>query len=400
MKPLITRDQNHQRLSAKFVLIISLLIILQGCSLFGRDDEEEELLPTELIEFQGTIDVDERWDVSIGKGHEGLGLALKPTSDGEQIYAASFNGNVAAIELKRGRKVWKNNFDLQFTSGPTYKNGILVLGTNNGELVALDSMTGEMLWTTSVSSEVLAPVAIKDDKIFVRTVDGSLSSLSTADGTQQWIVNHKVPPLSLRGTSTPISFANAVFCGFDDGKVSAYDIEDGTILWDVMLTAPGGRTEIEKVMDIDAPMVVSGNDLYVGSYQGVVGDLALESGKIVWVVEASVYSGIAADENYVYTSEADGTVRAFSRFTGREAWTKKYMVNRYPTAPVIMGDSIVIGDLEGYVHWLARATGETQQRLKISSGKISNTPLVINNSIYILTDKGDLISVEKKIPNS
>jgi outer membrane protein assembly factor BamB len=122
--------------------------------------------------------------------------------------------------------------------------------------------------------------------------------------------------------------------------------------------------------------------------------------RFVWVVEASVYSGIAADENFVYTSEADGTVRAFSRFTGREAWTKKYMVNRYPTAPVIMGDSIVIGDLEGYVHWLAKSTGETQQRIKISSGKISNTPLVLNNSIYVLTDKGDLVSVEKKIPNS
>ena len=135
MRLLITRDPNHQGLSVKFLLLISFLIILQGCSLFGGDDEEEELLPTELIEFQGTIDVDERWDVSIGKGHEGLGLALKPTSDGEQIYAASFNGNVAAIELERGRKVWKNNFDLQFISGPTYKNGILVLGTNNGELL-------------------------------------------------------------------------------------------------------------------------------------------------------------------------------------------------------------------------------------------------------------------------
>jgi outer membrane protein assembly factor BamB len=376
-----------------------MLIILQGCALFGGDDEDV-LLPTELVEFEAVIEVDKKWDVSIGKGHEGLGLALKPATDGEQVYAASFNGNVVALETNRGKKVWKTNFDLSFTSGPTFKDGILVLGTNNGELIALDALTGGVLWATTVSSEILAPVAIKDDKIFVRTVDGSLTALSKEDGTQQWLVKHKVPRLSLRGTSAPVNFANAVLCGFDDGKVSAYDVTNGTLLWETMLTPPSGKTEIEKVMDIDAPMVVLGNELYVGSYQGALGAMALESGDIIWVTEASIYAGIAADENAVFVSETDGTIMALSRFTGREIWKKENLLYRSPTAPVIMDDSIVIGDLEGYLHWLDKATGETQERIRISKSKISNAPLVLNNSIYVLTDSGDLVSVEKKIPSS
>jgi outer membrane protein assembly factor BamB len=376
-----------------------MLIILQGCALFGGDDEDV-LLPTELVEFEAVIEVDKKWDVSIGKGHEGLGLALKPATDGEQVYAASFNGNVVALETNRGKKVWKTNFDLSFTSGPTFKDGILVLGTNNGELIALDALTGGVLWATTVSSEILAPVAIKDDKIFVRTVDGSLTALSKEDGTQQWLVKHKVPRLSLRGTSAPVNFANAVLCGFDDGKVSAYDVTNGTLLWETMLTPPSGKTEIEKVMDIDAPMVVLGNELYVGSYQGALGAMALESGDIIWVTEASIYAGIAADENAVFVSETDGTIMALSRFTGREIWKKENLLYRSPTAPVIMDDSIVIGDLEGYLHWLDKATGETQERIRISKSKISNAPLVLNNAIYVLTDSGDLVSVEKKIPNS
>ena len=358
------------------------------------------MLPTELVEFEAIIEVDEKWDVSIGKGHEGLGLALKPTTDGEQVYAASFNGNVVALETNRGKKVWKTNFDLSFTSGPTFKDGILVLGTNNGELIALDALTGGVLWATTVSSEILAPVAIKDDKIFVRTVDGSLTALSKEDGTQQWLVNHKVPRLSLRGTSAPVNFANAVLCGFDDGKVSAYDVTNGTMLWETTLTPPSGGTEIEKVMDIDAPMVVLGTELYAGSYQGALGAMALESGDIIWVTEASIYAGIAADENAVFVSETDGTIMALSRFTGREIWKKENLLYRSPTAPVIMDDSIVIGDLEGYLHWLDKATGETQERISISKSKISNAPLVLNNSIYVLTDSGNLISVEKKIPSS
>ena len=390
---------NFQESSMRMALPFCMLIILQGCALFGGDDEDV-LLPTELVEFEAIIEVDEKWDVSIGKGHEGLGLALKPTTDGEHVYAASFNGNVVALETNRGKKVWKTNFDLSFTSGPTFKDGILVLGTNNGELIALDALTGGVLWATTVSSEILAPVAIKDDKIFVRTVDGSLTALSKEDGTQQWLVNHKVPRLSLRGTSAPVNFANAVLCGFDDGKVSAYDVTNGTLLWETMLTPPSGKTEIEKVMDIDAPIVVLGNELYAGSYQGVLAAMAVESGDIIWVTEASIYAGIAADENAVFVSETDGTIMALSRHTGREIWKKENLLYRSPTAPVIMDDSIVIGDLEGYLHWLDKATGETQERIRISKSKISNAPLVLNNSIYVLTDGGDLVSVEKKIPNS
>ena len=385
--------------SLKIILPFCMLIILQGCALFGGDDEDVQL-PTELVEFDAVIEVDEKWDVSVGKGHEGLVLGLKPTTDGEQIYAASFDGNVIAFDTNRGRKVWKNNYDLNFTSGPTFKDGILVLGTNDGELIALDALTGEILWATTVSSEILAPVSIKDDKIFVRTVDGSLTALSKEDGTQQWLVNHKVPRLSLRGTSAPVNFSNAVLSGFDDGKVSAYDVSNGTLLWETMLTSAGGRTEIEKIMDIDAPMVILGNELYVGSYQGALGAMALESGDIIWVTEASIYAGIAADDNAVFVSEADGTVMALSRFTGREIWKKENLLYRNPTAPVIMDDSIVIGDLEGYLHWLDKTSGEIQERINIGKSKISNAPLVLNNSIYVLTDSGNLVSVEKKIPTS
>jgi len=393
-------ESRNFKSSLKIVLPFCMLIILQGCALFGGDDEEDVQLPTELVEFEAVIEVDEKWDVSVGKGHEGLVLGLKPTTDGEQIYAASFDGNVIAFDTNRGRKIWKNNYDLSFTSGPTFKDGILVLGTNDGELIALDALTGEILWATTVSSEILAPVSIGDDKIFVRTVDGSLTALSKEDGAQQWLVNHKVPRLSLRGTSTPVKFANAVLCGFDDGKVSAYDVSNGTLLWETMLTPAGGRTEIEKIMDIDAPMVILGNELYVGSYQGALGAMALESGDIIWVTEASIYAGMAADDNAVFVSEADGTVMALSRFTGREIWKKENLLYRNPTAPVIMDDSIVIGDLEGYLHWLDKTTGEIQERINIGKSKISSAPLVLNNSIYVLTDSGDLVSVEKTIPTS
>jgi len=376
------------------LLLLLLLSVIQGCSMFGGDDEDESLLPAELIEFIETVEVDQDWKTSVGKSHEGLGIGLLPASDGEVVYAASFNGNVVALNLNNGRKIWSKSFDLSFTAGPTYKDGILILGTNNGELINLDSMTGDMLWESSVSSEILAPAAIRNNQIFVRSVDGNLSAYAVEDGSLLWTANHKVPRLSLRGTSSPTTFANAVICGFDDGKVTAYDLNDGALLWETMLTPPGGRTEIEKVIDIDAPIVVVGNELYAGSYQGALAALALESGDIIWLAEASIYSGMAVSDDAVFVSQADGTVMALSRFTGREIWKKQNLLNRYPTAPAIVGNSIVIGDLEGYLHWLNKESGETQQRISIGSDKISSAPMVIEDTVIVQTDGGDLVSVK------
>ena len=402
MSPSVRQINNDMTtgVSPRWLLVIFFLFLNQGCSLFGGDDEDESLLPAELIEFTETVDVDQQWKASVGKGHEGLGIALNPTTDGETVYAASFNGNVIAINANNGRKIWKQSFDFSFTAGPTYKDGILVLGTNNGELINIDSMTGEILWTTTVSSEILAPVAIKDDQIFVRSVDGNLTAFLSDNGSLMWTANHKVPRLSLRGTTSPEVFANAVLSGFDDGKVSAYDLVDGSLLWETMLTPPGGRTEIEKINDIDAPMTIVGNELYVGSYQGALAALALESGDIIWLTEASIYAGMAVDEDAVFVSESDGSVMALSRFTGREIWKKDNLLNRYPSAPVIIGDSIIVGDLEGYLHWLDKESGETQQRISIGKDKISSVPLVMEDTVIVQTDGGNLVSVKTFIPSS
>jgi len=402
MSPSVRQINNDMTtgVSPRWLLVIFFLFLNQGCSLFGGDDEDESLLPAELIEFTETLDVDQQWKASVGKGHEGLGIALNPTTDGETVYAASFNGNVIAINANNGRKIWKQSFDFSFTAGPTYKDGILVLGTNNGELINIDSMTGEILWTTTVSSEILAPVAIKDDQIFVRSVDGNLTAFLSNNGSLMWTANHRVPRLSLRGTTSPEVFANAVLSGFDDGKVSAYDLVDGSLLWETMLTPPGGRTEIEKINDIDAPMTIVGNELYVGSYQGALAALALESGDIIWLTEASIYAGMAVDEDAVFVSESDGSVMALSRFTGREIWKKDNLLNRYPSAPVIIGDSIIVGDLEGYLHWLDKESGETQQRISIGKDKISSVPLVMEDTVIVQTDGGNLVSVKTFIPSS
>ncbi|MCH2477255.1 MAG: outer membrane protein assembly factor BamB [Gammaproteobacteria bacterium] len=402
MSPSVRQINNDMTtgVSPRWLLVIFFLFLNQGCSLFGGDDEDESLLPAELIEFTETVDVDQQWKASVGKGHEGLGIALNPTTDGETVYAASFNGNVIAINANNGRKIWKQSFDFSFTAGPTYKDGILVLGTNNGELINIDSMTGEILWTTTVSSEILAPVAIKDDQIFVRSVDGNLTAFLSDNGSLMWTANHRVPRLSLRGTTSPEVFANAVLSGFDDGKVSAYDLVDGSLLWETMLTPPGGRTEIEKINDIDAPMTIVGNELYVGSYQGALAALALESGDIIWLTEASIYAGMAVDEDAVFVSESDGSVMALSRFTGREIWKKDNLLNRYPSAPVIIGDSIIVGDLEGYLHWLDKESGETQQRISIGKDKISSVPLVMEDTVIVQTDGGNLVSVKTFIPSS
>ena len=98
--------------SSRLTKALCLFLFIQGCSFFGGDDEEAFDQPAELVDFTPALDVDREWKTSIGKGHEGLDLMLRPDTDGETIYAASFDGNVMAINMKSGNKLWRESFDL------------------------------------------------------------------------------------------------------------------------------------------------------------------------------------------------------------------------------------------------------------------------------------------------
>jgi outer membrane protein assembly factor BamB len=372
---------------ARLVLVAAALIAFAGCS-----GDEEIDPPAELTDIVSKRNVKRLWTSALGGDSERLRLALRPVIVEGVVYSAGHDGDVASMAADTGRRAWSVKTKLPLSAGPEVGAGVVVLGSSDGDVIALDATNGAERWRKSVGSEVLARPLVVNDLVIVRTVDGHIDAFSVSDGAQRWALDEAVPRLSLRGTAPPVLAGDRIIAGFDNGKVLAIDVRNGDVLWDVVVNAPGGRTELERLADIDSPAHVSGDDVFVVGFQGRVAMLALDSGQIWWARDASSYRGFAMDEENLYLTNADSVVLAMRRSDGAVQWEQDVLRRRGLTAPAIDGDALVVGDFEGYLHWLDKRTGEVVARAKTDGERITNTPVTSDAGVLVQTDSGKLLA--------
>ncbi len=377
-------------------LVLVLGLAVGGCSIFGDDDEPVEP-PAELEDFVETVDVDEVWDVSVGPGSELLRLALRPAVQGGRVYAAGRDGRIVSLDVATGRNEWRLDTDLPLSAGPGVGDGLVVVGGSGGDVVAVDSVTGSEVWRTKLAGEVLAAPAVSDGVVVLRTVDGRLRGLEATTGRELWLIEHKPPRLSLRGTGAPFVTQGLVFAGFDDGRVGAYTLREGAPLWENLVSTGRGRTEIERLADVDASPVVLGKDMYAVSFNGRLANLSAESGQVLWDMELSSHSGLGADWTTIYVSTAESEVVAVSRSTGSPLWRQNALRMRDLTAPTPFGQSVVVGDFEGYLHWLDGVTGEIGGRTRAGGSAIVSPP-VSAGDLLIVQDEDDRVYAFRASP--
>ncbi|MGH8135785.1 MAG: outer membrane protein assembly factor BamB [Steroidobacteraceae bacterium] len=365
--------------------LFALMLIVTACS-----KEKDLEPPAELVDFTVKLKPDRVWSTSTKGGDEVLRLGLRPAVADDRVYVAGHGGDVEALELGSGRSVWSVKTDLDLSGGPAMGEGLVVAGSIGGEVLALDAATGAERWRIAVGGEVLSPSAIGGGLVVVRTVDGKLRAYRAADGSEAWSFEQPVPKLTLRGNGAPIISGDMVLAGFDNGKVVALALASGDLLWTATVAPSRGRTEIERLADIDSPVRVIDQDIYVVGYQGRVAMLSRESGQIWWGRDMSSYRGMAADSENLYVTTADSTVVALHRRDGTEVWRQAQFLHRVLTAPALQGDTVVVGDFDGYLHWLDAATGEILGRAKPGSGRISNAPVSAGDLLLVQSDSGEI----------
>jgi outer membrane protein assembly factor BamB len=363
---------------------VGALLVLAACS---KDKEIDQ--PAPLPVFNATVRVDKVWSASVpDKGGKKLRLGLGLAVDGNRVFAAGHGGEVEAFDLNTGRSLWRTKTKAPLSGGPGAGSGLVVVGSSQGEGIALDTATGTIRWRVRLNGEVLSAPAISERVVAVRTVDGKLRGLSPKDGHELWSQEEQVPRLSLRGTAWPVLTGDLVLCGFDNGKVAAVNVNDGTIQWETTIAPPHGRTELERLDDIDGAVRVSGADVYAVGFQGRVAMLALDTGQIWWSHDASSYRSLGVDDESLYMASADGEIIALRRRTGTELWRQKSLLHRR-LASAVEGDSaIVTADYQGYVHWLDKATGSLAARASTGKVRVSNPPVVVGNMVLVVNDAG------------
>jgi outer membrane protein assembly factor BamB len=365
------------------LVLLSLLALAAACS-----KEKNVEPPAELVDFRQTLRVDRVWSVGMGGGEEVMRLALAPAVNDGTAYLAGHDGDVAAVGLEDGRSRWRTDLKLHLSAGPGAGDGLVVVGTPEGELVALDAASGAERWRKRLNGEILARPAIGGGIVVVHTVDGRLHGLKAIDGTEAWSYEQPVPRLSLRGSAPPVVDGDAVFCAFDNGKVAALALAEGDLLWSATVSPPSGRTELERLVDIDSSVVVAGEDVFVVGFQGRAAMLARASGQIWWARDLSSHRGLALSDSAAFVATSDGAVVALGRRDGTEQWRQDALRLRGLSAPAVDGDAVVVGDFEGYLHWLDRGSGELLARTRAGGDRISNPPLAAGGLVLVQGDGG------------
>lgn len=361
-----------------------------GCGIFGGDEESEARQPVELVEFAEQFRMRRVWSAKVGGGGGELRLALGLDGDGARIYAANVDGVVHALDAETGRQRWRRDTRLRLSAGPVVGGSVVAVASSGGWVALLDAASGAEQWRAYVSGEVLAAPAIGGGRLFVRTVHGYLYAFSLATGQELWSVSQSMPRLSLRGTSAPVVQGQMVICGFDNGRLIAYQQSDGAKAWDVPLAAPAGRNELERLVDLNGDVQIVGNDVYVAGYNGLLTAVAAESGELLWSREFSGYNGLVVDANNVYSVSEDGSVNAHARTGGTPLWASGALGYRDLSRPALFAAHVMVGDLEGYLHGFNVFSGNLEARVRAGNSRIGSQPLVMGEMLFALTVSGEL----------
>ena len=395
------------------VFFILCLCLLTACSdvkdtLYGwvQNDDDNADPPAPLVEFRQGINVIQIWSRKTGIGTDEQYLTLAPIVANQRLFIADINGDIKSLDATNGQvrwskklfgniaskfSFWKETDSEHITGGPGYGENTILVGTSEGNIFAFSSESGEEIWRTKVSSEILSTPQKQNNVVIARTLDGKVVALEGDNGRRLWIDDSRsVPTLTLRGTSTPVIFQGLVIAGFDGGRLAAMDLQTGRLLWEIRITTPAGSTELEQIVDLDSTPVVINGFIYVASYQGSIASVRLETGQIQWSRDISSYAGFSVDDDNIYVTDEESNIWALDRFSGNSVWKLEKLHARGVTAPELIGDYLVVGDVEGYLHWIDKRNGDFVARTRLSDERIISKPIAVGKFLYAYCSNGEL----------
>ncbi len=388
----------------KHVAGIALVAVaLSGCSTVkgwfaGKDAEAKKALePAELVKFEPTVKVSRIWSANVGKGEGRIGVRQAPAVADGRVYAAAVEGGVHALDLQSGKQIWeykpakeKKKAKLRLSGGPGVGDGLVVIGTLDGQVIALDAADGSEKWRARVPGEVIAAPAVAQGLVFVRSNDGRTTALDAGNGERRWFNSQELPTLTVRGNAPVVAGPGVLFIGNDDGTLSALAMQDGRPLWEQTVGTPEGRTELERMADVDGAPVLEGNTLYVTSFKNET--LAIEgpSGRPLWSRDHGGGGGLSVSSGNVVVTDGKGTVYGLDKTSGSAMWSQQALARRSLTGPAIQGDYVVVGDYKGYLHWLHMGDGALAARERSGRDRVIAQPIVADGVLLVQNVDGKL----------
>jgi outer membrane protein assembly factor BamB len=390
-------------------LVLLCAFAMSGCSWFSKKTGNE---PMELVDFKETLDLDKVWKRGIGEGQNKGFSSLTPALDGDAIYAVDYEGLVVALDSKTGKKRWSRKVNKsqqglwtwlksffvagdpnrQIVGGIAAENGLLLVATYAGEVMALSKETGDEVWRKQLPGEVVSAPRTNGSVVAAQTVNGKLFALDAKTGEQLWFYDNPPPVLTLRGTPSPIVTDTAIYSGFSNGRMMAFNPANGLILWEQRIASPKGRSELERMVDIHSSPLIKDGVIYVGTYQGRISALARGTGKPLWGQDGSTSESVALSGDKLFVAHADGKLVAYNSVTGEQLWSNEKMLRRLLNGPQVFGYYVAVVDFKGYMHVVNQSDGEFVARTRVDRKGARAPMLTDGETLYVYTNRGKLIA--------
>ena len=373
------------------------ILALLALSLMACGKDKDLRKPTELKDIVNpTFKTRVEWDSSAGSGSRLQYTGLRMALEADALFSADVDGDVYAFDPKNGKRIWRSETKARIASGPSVSGDAVLVGTLDGEVIALKRADGKQLWRSKLSSEVLTAPAGNGSLLVAKTIDGKVYGLSANKGERQWVFDRSVPNLTLRGLSAPVIDGDHAFVGMDNGRLIALHLADGSPIWEQGVAVGTGRTELERLTDIDAELLISGNSIYAVSFGGELTCMDTETGQVTWRRSIKSYSGIALVGELLVVTDDNGVVWALDVKTGAASWKQEGLLYRKLSPPAVFADRIVVGDFEGYLHWLDPKDGHIVARSHPGSDPIRAPMVAGQNLLYVMDAEGQISAVTVK----
>ncbi|WP_291358623.1 MULTISPECIES: outer membrane protein assembly factor BamB [Acinetobacter] len=363
-----------------------LTLALAGCA--GKTNKVPEVKPNPLPKISQTKTLVPVFSTSVSSTEKADPLRLRLDTDNGVVFAIDPKGEVTAFNGKQ--RLWQKKVSKDtLSSGVEAADGIVVVGSNKGQLIALDQQTGEQRWTAQLTGAILAPSLVHAGRVITVTNDGTVYAHEVASGTQVWTYDLPNVQFSLRGMAAPVPLdARNVLIATSNAYIYAIDALSGVPKLQRRVAISDGRSDIQRLIDIDGDPVVAGQFIVTTSYQGQVTVFDLASQQVIWSEDASSIQRPEVVGNGVFVAQTDGKISAYGITTGQPLWENDQLLNRQLSNPVMLGTELVVGDLDGVLHLLDPSTGQIIGRAK-TSGEVRHLR-VIDNQLYVSTRKGAL----------
>jgi outer membrane protein assembly factor BamB len=373
------------RIALKLACVCT-IAVLSGCSFWGKPARNA---PAELVDFKTTMEVRPVWSLSVGSAGA---FTFVPALGSGSIYAAAADGSISRADAATGRSIWRINADMHLTAGVGSDGAYVAVAGDKGVVLVFDD-EGKLLWKEQASSEILSSPAVGQGLVIVRSADNQIVAFDAKSGVRRWIVRRSVPALTLRNASGILIAGQTAYIGLPGGRLLALALNSGTPRWEAAVGDPHGATELERIADVSGTPVLIGREICAVSYQGRVACFDATSGAMGWNKDLSSDVGVAADERFIFAADERGVVNAFLRDTGTSVWRNTQLANRRLSTPASFGRAVVVGDAEGYLHFLSREDGSFLARVGTDDSPIVAAPLVVGENVIAQTKDGKLVAL-------